>query len=66
MQLRLGEHISFNLEQNYDIPVAPIIAYTMEAVAKTYPRALVLPIIYTPNPVIGVSPETLKKNAPRQ
>jgi hypothetical protein len=33
----------------------------MEAVAKSYPRAVVLPIIYTPNPVIGVSPEILYK-----
>ncbi len=33
----------------------------MEAVAKTYPRALVLPIIYTPTAVIGASPETLYK-----
>jgi hypothetical protein len=33
----------------------------MEAVAKAYPRALVLPIIYTPNPPIGASPETLYK-----
>ena len=31
----------------------------MEAVAKAYPRALVLPIIYTPTAVIGTSPETL-------
>jgi hypothetical protein len=31
----------------------------MEAVAKTYPRALFLPIIYTANPVIGASPEVL-------
>jgi hypothetical protein len=33
----------------------------MEAVAKAHPRALVLPIIYTPNPPIGASPETLYK-----
>jgi hypothetical protein len=31
----------------------------MEAVVKTDPRAMVLPIIYTPNPVIGVSSEAL-------
>ena len=41
--------------------MAPISAHTMEAVAKTDPRAMVLPIIYTPNPVIGVSPEVLYK-----
>ena len=41
--------------------MAPISAYTMEKVAKTYPRALVLPIIYTPTTVIGASPETLYK-----
>jgi hypothetical protein len=29
----------------------------MEAVAKADPRAIALPIIYTPNPVIGASPE---------
>jgi len=39
--------------------VAPISARTMEAVARTDPRAMVLPIIYTPNPVIGVSPEVI-------
>ncbi|MBN2240161.1 MAG: hypothetical protein JW712_10340 [Dehalococcoidales bacterium] len=50
-----------NLEQNYGIPVAPISAHTMEAVAKSDPRAIALPIIYTPNPVIGASPETLYK-----
>ncbi len=33
----------------------------MEAVAKSHPRALVLPIIYTPTAVIGASPETLYK-----
>ncbi len=33
----------------------------MEAVVKNYPRATVLPIIYTPTPVIGASPETLYK-----
>ena len=33
----------------------------MEAVARTHPRASVLPIIYTPDPVIGASPETLYK-----
>jgi hypothetical protein len=50
-----------NLEQNYGIPVAPITAHTMEGVAKSHPRALVLPIIYTPSAVIGTSPETLYK-----
>jgi hypothetical protein len=39
--------------------VAPISAHTMEAVARTDPRAMVLPIIYTPKPVIGVSSEAL-------
>jgi hypothetical protein len=39
--------------------VAPISAYTMEAVARTDPRATVLPIIYTANPVIGLSSEAL-------
>jgi len=33
----------------------------MEAVAKTDPRAIALPIIYTPDPVIGMSPDTLYK-----
>ncbi|MFC1947028.1 UGSC family (seleno)protein [Chloroflexota bacterium] len=33
----------------------------MEAVAKADPRALALPIIYTPDPVIGMSPDTLYK-----
>jgi hypothetical protein len=33
----------------------------MEAVARNDPRAMVLPIIYTANPVIGVSPEALYK-----
>jgi hypothetical protein len=33
----------------------------MEAVAKSDPRAIPLPIIYTPNPVIGASPEVLYK-----
>jgi hypothetical protein len=31
----------------------------MEGVAKAHPRALVLPIIYTPNPPVGASPDTL-------
>ena len=33
----------------------------MEAVAKSDPRAIALPIIYTANPVIGASSETLYK-----
>lgn len=33
----------------------------MESVVKHQPRAMVLPFIYTPNPVIGMSPETLYK-----
>lgn len=33
----------------------------MEAVAKADPRAIALPIIYTPDPVIGMSPDTLYK-----
>ena len=33
----------------------------MEAVAKSDPKAFALPIIYTPNPVIGASPEVLHK-----
>ncbi len=49
-----------NLEQNYGIPVAPISAYTMESVAKSE-RGHHLPFIYTPLPVIGMSPEVLDK-----
>jgi hypothetical protein len=33
----------------------------MERVAKTYPRAIALPFIYTPTPVIGLSHEILYK-----
>jgi hypothetical protein len=33
----------------------------METVAKSDPKAVALPIIYTPNPVIGASPEVLHK-----
>ena len=33
----------------------------MEAVAKSDPKAIALPIIYTPNPAIGASPEVLHK-----
>jgi hypothetical protein len=33
----------------------------MEAVAKSDPRAIALPIIYIPNPAIGASPDTLYK-----
>jgi hypothetical protein len=33
----------------------------MEAVAKAHPRAMMLPIVYTPAPPIGASPETLYK-----
>ena len=51
-----------NLEQNYGIPVAPISAHTMEPVARSFPRARALPIIYTKTPVIGVPPEALYKN----
>ncbi len=50
-----------NLEQNYGIPVAPISAHTMAAVARSFPRARALPLIYTPIPVIGVSPENIYK-----
>jgi len=41
--------------------VAPISAYTMEAVVKNDPRAIVLPFIFTPNPVVGMSSEVLYK-----
>ena len=51
-----------NLEQNYGIPVAPISAHTMEPVARSFPRARALSIIYTKTPVIGVPPEALYKN----
>lgn len=39
--------------------MAPVSAHTMVTVARTDPRALVLPFIYTPNPVIGVSSDAL-------
>ena len=41
--------------------MAPISAYTMEAVVKNDPRAIVLPFIFTPNPVVGISSEVLYK-----
>jgi hypothetical protein len=34
----------------------------MEPVARSFPRARALPIIYTKTPVIGVPPEALYKN----
>ena len=51
-----------NLEQNYGIPVAPVSAHTMEPVARSFPKARAMPIIYTRTPVIGVPPEALYKN----
>lgn len=41
--------------------MAPISAHTMEAVARSFPKARALPIIYTRTPVIGVPPEALYK-----
>ncbi len=47
------------LEQKYGIPVAPISTYAFETVVKGDPRAASLPFIFTPHPVIGLSPEAL-------
>ena len=33
----------------------------MEAIAKSFPKARAMPIIYTSTPVIGVPPEALYK-----
>jgi hypothetical protein len=49
------------LEQNYGIPVAPVSTIQFQSVANGDPRAASLPIIYTPHPVIGLSPESLDK-----
>lgn len=47
------------LEQDYGIPVAPVSTYEYKSVVEGDPRAASLPFIYTPHPVIGVSPEVL-------
>lgn len=46
------------MEEEYGIPVAPIATEEFKEFAEADPRGAVLPIIYTPHPVIGVSPET--------
>jgi hypothetical protein len=49
------------LEKSYGIPVAPISTYAFESVVKGDPVAASLPVIYTPHPVIGLSPEALDR-----
>jgi hypothetical protein len=49
------------LEQNYGIPVAPVSTLQYQSVVKSNPIADSLPFIYTPHPVIGLSPEALDK-----
>ena len=41
--------------------MAPISAHTMAEVARSFPKARALPLIYTATPVIGVSPENIYK-----
>jgi hypothetical protein len=41
--------------------VAPISTYQYKSVADSDPRSAALPIVYTPHPVIGMSPEALDK-----
>jgi hypothetical protein len=42
------------MEQHYGIPVALISAHSMILVAQNYPKAITMPIVFTPTPVIGV------------
>jgi len=49
------------LEKTYGIPVAPISTYGFYKVVQDDPRCAVLPFIFTPHPVIGLSPEALDK-----
>jgi hypothetical protein len=49
------------LEHNYGIPVAPVSTIAFKNVADGNPMSAVVPIIYTPHPVIGLSPEALDK-----
>jgi hypothetical protein len=49
------------LEEKYGIPVAPISTYGFINIAQDEPRCASLPFIYTPHPVIGLSPEALDR-----
>jgi hypothetical protein len=49
------------LEYNYGIPVAPVSTIAFKNVADGNPMFASLPIVYTPHPVIGLSPEALDK-----
>ncbi len=45
----------------YGIPAVPVSTYEYKSVADSDPRTASVPIIYTPHPVIGLSPEALDK-----
>lgn len=47
------------LEQTYGIPVAPLSTYQFQTVVQGNPMSSSLPFVYTPHPVIGLSPEAL-------
>ncbi|MFA5308952.1 MAG: UGSC family (seleno)protein [Dehalococcoidales bacterium] len=50
------------LEAEYDIPVAPVATLEFKSVADDLRSAnMSLPFIYTPHPVVGMSPEALDK-----
>ncbi|HSW57649.1 MAG TPA: UGSC family (seleno)protein [Dehalococcoidales bacterium] len=52
---------SLKLEKAYGIPVAPVSTHEFKRVAEADPRFSSVNIIYTPHPVIGLSPEALDK-----
>ena len=49
------------LENNYGIPAVPVSTYEFENVVNGNPMSATLPFVYTPHPVIGLSPEALDK-----
>jgi hypothetical protein len=52
---------SSKLERTYGIPVAPVSTHEFKTVADRDPRVASLPMVYTPHPVIGMSPEALDR-----
>jgi len=47
------------LEHDYGIPTAPVSTLGFKSVVEGNPGAMSLPFIYTPHPVVGMSPEAL-------
>jgi hypothetical protein len=47
------------LEKTYGIPAAPLSTQQFRSVVRSNPMSSSLPFVYTPHPVIGLSPEAL-------